>query len=83
MEVEDFFALSTKAEKVQSGDIGELWHRKLGHLHHGAFKIMQQISTGIPKGTLEKVDTCMGCNLGKYTKASFHDRHNRAQEILE
>jgi len=28
------------------------------------------------KGTLEKVDTCKGCTLGKYTNSSFHDRGN-------
>ena len=44
---------------------------------------MQQISTGVPKGTLEQRDTCKGCTLGKYTKATFHDKDSRAQEILE
>jgi hypothetical protein len=83
LDVEDCVALSTKAEKVQSQDISELWHRILGHLHHGALKIMQQISTGLPKGTLEQRDTCKGCTLGKYTKASFHDKDSRAQVILE
>jgi hypothetical protein len=83
LEVDDCAALSTKAELVQSQDIGELWHRRLGHLHHGALKIMQQISTGLPKGKLEQVDTCKGCTLGKYTKSSFHDRDSRAEAILE
>eukprot|EP00253_Pinus_taeda_P010452 PITA_10452 len=49
LDVEYCVALSTKEEKVQSRDIGELWHRILGHLHHEALKIMQQISIGIPK----------------------------------
>ena len=40
LEVDDCAALSSKEELVQSQDIGELWHRRLGHLHHGAFKIM-------------------------------------------
>ena len=74
LEVDDYAALSTKAELVQSQDFGELWHRWLGHLHHGALKIMQKISTGLPKGKLEKVDTCKGYTLGKYTKSSFHDQ---------
>ena len=52
-------------------------------MHHGALKILQQISTSLPKGTLEQVDTCKGCTLGKYTKSSFHDRDNRAEAILE
>eukprot|EP00253_Pinus_taeda_P036127 PITA_36127 len=40
LEVDDCVALSSKAEMVQSQDVGELWHRRLGHLHHGALKIM-------------------------------------------
>ena len=44
---------------------------------------MQQISTRLPKGKLEQVDTCKGCTLGKYTKSSFHDRDSRAEAILE
>jgi hypothetical protein len=36
-----------KVEKVVIQNEGELWRRRLGHLHHGALKIMQQISTGI------------------------------------
>ena len=52
LDVEDCVALSTKAKKVQSRDIGELWHRSLGHFHHGALKIMQHISTGLPKCAL-------------------------------
>eukprot|EP00253_Pinus_taeda_P021781 PITA_21781 len=45
IEVDDYAALSTKVELVQIQEIGELWHRRLGHLHHGALKIMHQIST--------------------------------------
>eukprot|EP00253_Pinus_taeda_P030237 PITA_30237 len=83
LEVDDCAALSTKEELRQSQDIGELWHRQLGHLHHGALKIMQHISTGLPKGKLDQVDTCKGCTLVKYTKSSFHDRDSRAKAILE
>jgi len=83
LEVDDCAALSTKAKLVQSQDIGELWHKWLGHLHHGALKIMQQISTGLPKGKLEQVDTCKSCTSRKYTKYSFHDRDSREKAILE
>eukprot|EP00253_Pinus_taeda_P005090 PITA_05090 len=65
LEVENYAALSSKAKLVQSQDIGELWNRILGHLHHGALKIMQHISTRLPKGKLEKMDTCKGCTLGR------------------
>jgi len=54
LDVEYCVALSTKAEKVQSHDVGEIWHRRLGNLHHGALKIMQLITTCLPKGALEK-----------------------------
>ena len=58
-----------KAEKVVRRDEGELWNRRLGHLHHGALKVMQHISTGLPEGTLVHIDTCKGCTMGKCEKA--------------
>eukprot|EP00253_Pinus_taeda_P033020 PITA_33020 len=83
IEVEDCVALSSKEENMLSRDVGELWHMRLGHLHHGALKILWQISTGFPKGTLEQVVTCKVCTLRKYTKSSFEDRDIRANSILE
>eukprot|EP00253_Pinus_taeda_P018306 PITA_18306 len=52
LHVDGCIAITCKVEGVVSRDDGKLWHRRLGHLHHGAFKILQQISTGPPKGTL-------------------------------
>ena len=52
LEVDGCTAMVGKVEEVVSQGEGELWHRRLGHLHHGALKIFQQISTGLPKGTL-------------------------------
>jgi hypothetical protein len=72
-----------KVEKVVRHDEGESWHRRLDHLHHGALKIMQQISTGLPRGTLAQLDQCKGCTLGKYVKSTFHEKENRALVILE
>eukprot|EP00253_Pinus_taeda_P030310 PITA_30310 len=83
LHVEICASLSSKAEVVHGQDIGELWHRRLGHLHHGALKIMQQISTGLPKCKLEQISTCKGCALGKYAKASFHDRDGRVGVVLD
>ena len=75
--------MAGKAEGVVSRDDGELWHRRLGHLHHGALKILQQISTGLPKGTLAQSDQCKGCTLGKFVKATFHKKDSRATKILD
>jgi len=83
LEVEYCVTLSMKEEKVQISDISELWHRMLGHLHHGTLKIVQKIYIGLPKGTLEQVDTSKGCTLVKYAKASFHDKDKRAHVILD
>ena len=83
LDVEYCAALSMKAKKVKSRDIGELWHRILAHLHHGALKIMRHISIGLPKDALEQIDMCKGFTLGKYTKATFHPKDSQAQVILE
>ena len=50
LEVDGCAAVMGKVEKVVSRDEGELWHRQLGHLHHGALKFMQQISIRLPMG---------------------------------
>jgi hypothetical protein len=56
LEVDGCGVVMGKAKKVVSRDEGELWHRGLGHLHHEALKIMQQISTGLPRGTISQLD---------------------------
>jgi hypothetical protein len=83
MEVDGYAAMMGKEKKVVSRDEGELWHRRLGHLHHGALKIMQQISIGIPMGTLSQLDQCKGCTMGKYVNSTFHEKENHASLILE
>ena len=83
LQVDGCGAMIGKAEIVVRQDEGELWHRRLGHLHHGALKIMQQISTGLPMGTLSQLDNCKGCTMGKYVKSTFHEKENRASVILE
>ena len=75
--------MAGKAEGVVSRDEGELWHRILGHLHHGALKILQQISTGLPRGTLAQSDQCKGCTLGNFVKATFHEKDSHATTILD
>ena len=41
LEVYGCATMMCKAKEVVSRDEGELWHRRLGHLHHGALKILQ------------------------------------------
>ena len=41
LQVDGCAAMACKAvEVVSRDDEGELWHRRLGHLHHGALKIL-------------------------------------------
>ena len=72
-----------KVDQVVCPNEGKLWHKRLGHLHHGALKVMQHISTGLPKGTLVQLDPCKGCIMGKYAKATFQEKENRASKVLE
>jgi len=81
--VEYCVALSTKAEKVHSHDVSEIWHKRLGYLHHGSLNIMQKITSRLPKGSLEQHDVYKGCTLGKYVKSTFHDQDNKAYAVLE
>ena len=83
MDVDGCATLMGKADKVVSQDEYELWHRRLGHLHHRALKVMQQISMGLPKGTLAHIETCKGYTMGNYAKVTFHEKENRVAEILE
>ena len=41
LEVDDCAAMVGKEEEVVSRNEVELWHRRLGHLYHGALKILQ------------------------------------------
>ena len=52
LDVDGCAALMGKADKVVSWDEGKLWHKRLGYLHHRPLKVMEQISTGLPNGTL-------------------------------
>ena len=40
LQVDGYATMAGKAEGVVSRDDGELWHQRLGHLHHGALKIL-------------------------------------------
>ena len=40
LQVDGCAVMAGKAEGVVIQDEGELWHRRLGHLHHGALKIL-------------------------------------------
>jgi len=69
--------------QTSSSNLCELWHRRMTHLHHGAFKILREMVTGVPNFSIEHHDVCRGCTLEKYTKTSFQSSDNRAVGILD
>jgi hypothetical protein len=71
------------ASSVNNGQLCELWHRRMGHLHHGALGGLGEIVTGVPQFSLEHQDVCRGCVLGKFAKASFPSSDSRSARILD
>jgi hypothetical protein len=57
---------STKALVSNVIDLGNLWHIRMAHLHHGEFGNLRQTVTGLRQFAVEKHDPCNGCVMGKY-----------------
>lgn len=53
LQVETNATLSHKAGSEHDIDVGELWHKCMGRLHHEALKILQQIAIGIPQCSID------------------------------
>ena len=63
-------------------DLNELWHRIMGHLHHGVLKILNKTITGVLELSTKRDDVCRGCVLGKYAKAVYQRSNNKAKSLL-
>jgi hypothetical protein len=66
-----------------SGDLCEIWHRRMAHLHHGSLRVLREMVTRVPYFSSERHELCKGCTLGKYTKTSFSSSDSRAAGILD
>ena len=40
--------------------LNELWHKRMGHLHHGALKILKKTVMGAPELSTRKDEVCSG-----------------------
>ena len=78
-----FQAVGALTCSTSSRDLCEIWHRRMGHLHHGALRILRDITTGLPDFSIEQYDVCRGCAMGKYAKAPFPASDSRSAEILD
>jgi hypothetical protein len=75
--------LALVASSDSSGQLCELWHRRMAHLHHGALGGLGEVVTGVPQINIEHQDVCRGCALGKFAKASFPSNDSRSVGILD
>ena len=63
-------------------ELNELWHKRMGHLHHAALRMLREIVTRVLVLSTEHDDVCRECVLGKYTKATFTRSDNKARGVL-
>eukprot|EP00253_Pinus_taeda_P013052 PITA_13052 len=61
----------------------EIWHRRIGHMYHGALRTLWEITTGMPDFSTDHFDTCRGCAMGKFSKSPFPSSDNKATGILD
>ena len=64
-------------------DLGELWHRRMGHIHHGAIRLLHEMVTGVPEVSTEHDDVCKGCVLVKFAETSFPRSDTRSKVVLD
>jgi len=63
-------------------ELNELWHRRMGHLHRGALRMLKETVTGVHELGTKHDYVCKGCVLGKYANATFPRSDNRADGVL-
>ena len=68
---------------TSSSSQGELWHRRMAHLHHGALKHLRQAVIGVPQVQEEKHNHYKGCALGKNIRKPFPQSEHNYKEPLD
>ena len=66
-----------------SNSQGELWHRRMAHLHHGALKHLRHAVIGVPQVQEEKHNHCNGCALGMNIRKPFPQSEHKSKEPLD
>jgi len=64
-------------------DLGVLWHRRMGHIHHGALRLLHEMVIGVPEVSKEHDDVGKGCVLGKFMKESFPRSGTRCKGVFD
>ena len=77
-------ALSSSTDnRANSSEQCEIWHRRMGHMYHGALRTLREITTGMPDFSTDHFDTCRGCAMSKFAKSPFPSSDSRATGILD
>lgn len=67
---------------IASGEVSQLWHRRLGHLSMNNLMKLKSMSTGIDQPLTSTIDFCETCTRTKLTRQPFSDHGDRAQRPL-
>ena len=60
-----------KALVSSNNSQGELYHRRMAHLHHGVLRHLRQVVIGVPQVQEEKHNHCKGCVFGEEHQEAF------------
>ena len=74
---------SAKALVSNNNRQGELWHRRMAHLHHGALRHLRHAVIGDPQVQEEKHNHCKGCALGKNIRKPFPQSEHKSKGTLD
>lgn len=74
---------STHTSTTNSRDLCDLWHRRMAHMHHGALRVLREITTGVRDFSVEHYEVYGGCAFGKYTKLPFPVSDHRSTGTLD
>eukprot|EP00253_Pinus_taeda_P003200 PITA_03200 len=81
---EPLLTLSSSTDnRASSSELCEIWHRRIGHMYHGALRTLREITTGVPDFSTDHFDTCRGCAMGKFSKSPFPRSDSRVTGIFD
>ena len=73
---------SSTGSRASCLELCDIWHRKMGHMYHGALRTLQEITIGVPNFSSDHLDICRGCAMGKFAKSPFHSRTTGILDLI-
>jgi hypothetical protein len=63
--------------------IGDLWHKRMEHIHFGVLQNLREEVTVLPKITFDRHDPCKCCALHKYAWKPFPSSEHKSKGVLD